>query len=77
LLALITIGVSLALYAWSREPRYLRFAWRVFLGSIAFVLVLMAFLRSGAPAAGGLTGRGFAPIRPWRAAARRSGLMLR
>ena len=43
LLALITIGVSLALYAWNREPRYLRFAWRVFLVAIAFVLVLMAF----------------------------------
>jgi hypothetical protein len=43
LLALITIGVSLALYAWNRESRYLRFAWRVFLGAIAFVLVLMAF----------------------------------
>jgi len=43
LLVLITIGVSLALYAWYREPRYLRFAWRVFLGAIAFVLVLMAF----------------------------------
>jgi hypothetical protein len=43
LLALITIGVSLALYAWYREPRYLRFAWRVFLGTVAFALVLMAF----------------------------------
>jgi hypothetical protein len=43
LLALITIGVSLALYAWYREPRYLRFAWRVFLGTVAFALALMAF----------------------------------
>lgn len=43
LLALITIGVSLALYAWYREPRYLRFAWRVFLGAIFFALALMAF----------------------------------
>lgn len=43
LLALIAIGVSLGLYAWYREPRYLKFAWRVFLGAIAFALVLMAF----------------------------------
>jgi hypothetical protein len=43
LLALITIGVSLALYAWYREPRYLRFAWRVFLGTVAFEQALMGF----------------------------------
>ena len=43
LLALITIGVSLGLYAWSREPRYLRFAWRVFLAMLAFALALVAF----------------------------------
>jgi len=43
LLALIAIGVSLALYAWYREPRYLRLAWRVFLATLAFALALMAF----------------------------------
>jgi hypothetical protein len=43
LLALIAIGASLALYAWYREPRYLRFAWRVFLAALAFALALMAF----------------------------------
>ena len=40
LLALITIGVSLALYAFYREPRYLRFAWRDFLVTLAFALAL-------------------------------------
>lgn len=43
LLALITIGVSLALYAYSRQRRFLRFAWRVFLGTLAFALLLIAF----------------------------------
>lgn len=43
LLALIAIGVSLALYAYSRQRRFLLFAWRVFLGTLAFALLLMAF----------------------------------
>lgn len=43
LLALIAVGVSLGFYAWSREPRYLRLAWRIFLGTLAFALALMAF----------------------------------
>jgi hypothetical protein len=43
LLALITIGVSLALYAYSRQRRFLQFAWRVFLGTLAFALLLIAF----------------------------------
>lgn len=43
LLALIAIGVSLSLYAWYREPRYLKLAWRIFLGTLAFALALMAF----------------------------------
>ena len=38
LLSLIGIGVSLGLYAWSRERRYLRLAWRIFLATIAFAL---------------------------------------
>lgn len=43
LLSLIGIGVSLGLYAWSRDGRYLRLAWRIFLATIAFALLLMAF----------------------------------
>lgn len=43
LLALIAIGVSLALYAYSRQRRFLQFAWRVFLGTLAFALLLIAF----------------------------------
>lgn len=43
LLALIGIGVSLGLYAWRREPRYLGLAWRIFLAAVAFALALMAF----------------------------------
>jgi len=43
ILALITIGVSLAFYAYSRQRRYLQFAWRVFLGTLVFVLLLLAF----------------------------------
>ena len=43
ILALIAIGVSLALYAWSRERRYLRFAWRVLMATVVFALLLMAF----------------------------------
>lgn len=41
--ALISIGVSLALYVVTRERRYLRLAWRIFLVMLAFVLLLMAF----------------------------------
>lgn len=43
LLALISVGVSLALYAYTRNRRYLRFAWRVFLVTLVFALLLMAF----------------------------------
>lgn len=43
LLSLIGIGVSLGLYAWFRDRRYLRLAWRIFLGTIGFALILMAF----------------------------------
>jgi len=41
--ALIAIGVSLALYVVRREQRYLHFAWQVFLGTLAFVVLLMVF----------------------------------
>jgi hypothetical protein len=43
LLALIGIGVSLGLYAWRRDPRDLRRAWRIFLAALVFALALMAF----------------------------------
>lgn len=42
-LASISIGVALALYLVTRERRYLRFAWRIFLATLVFVLLLMAF----------------------------------
>jgi len=42
ILALIAIGVSLALYASTRQRRYLQFAWRVFTATVVFVLLLMA-----------------------------------
>lgn len=42
-LASISIGVTLALYLVTRERRYLRFAWRIFLATLVFVLLLMAF----------------------------------
>lgn len=43
LFALIAIGVSLALYAYSRQRRFLQFAWRIFLGTLVFALLLIAF----------------------------------
>ncbi len=43
ILALVAIGVSFALYAVSRDRRYLRFAWRVFLGTLVFAVLLMLF----------------------------------
>ncbi len=43
ILALISMGVAFALYAVTRERRYLRFAWRIFLGTLLFALLLMAF----------------------------------
>jgi hypothetical protein len=43
ILALISMGVAFALYAVTRERRYLRFAWRIFLGTLLFALLLMGF----------------------------------
>jgi hypothetical protein len=43
ILALVSIGVCFVLYAVSRDQRYLRFAWRVFLGTLAFAALLMLF----------------------------------
>ncbi|MBY0268080.1 MAG: hypothetical protein K2W84_16810 [Burkholderiales bacterium] len=39
LLALLAIGVSLALYVWSRDRKYLNLAWRVFWAILALALV--------------------------------------
>lgn len=43
LLALIAIGVSLGFYVWYRDPKFLRLAWQIFLGILAFALALVAF----------------------------------
>jgi hypothetical protein len=42
LLVLITIVASLALYLFTRNRRYLTFAWRVFQFAFVFLLVFMA-----------------------------------
>lgn len=42
ILVLIAIGGSLALYFFTRNRRYLAFAWRVFQFAFAFLLVFMA-----------------------------------
>ena len=42
LLVLITISVSFALYLFTRNRRYLMFAWRAFQFAIVFLLVFMA-----------------------------------
>jgi hypothetical protein len=42
LLALIAIGAALVLYLFTRNRRYLTFAWRVFQFTVIFLMVLMA-----------------------------------
>jgi hypothetical protein len=42
LLVLITLVASLALYLFTRNRRYLTFAWRVFQFAFVFLLVFMA-----------------------------------
>lgn len=42
LLTLITIGGSFALYLFTRNRRFLMFAWRVFQFAVAFLLAFMA-----------------------------------
>lgn len=42
-LALITIGAGLILFLFTRNRRYLTFAWRVFQFTVFFAVVLMAF----------------------------------
>jgi hypothetical protein len=41
ILVLITIGASLAMYLFTRNRRYLQFAWRVFQLAVVFVMVFM------------------------------------
>jgi hypothetical protein len=43
ILALVSVGVALVLYLLSRDRCYLRFAWRVLLGSLSFALLLVVF----------------------------------
>ena len=42
ILALITIGLGLVLYLFTRNRRYLTFAWRVFQFAVVFLMVFMA-----------------------------------
>ncbi len=43
ILVLITIAGSIALYLFTRNRRFLTFAWRVFQFAFIFLLVFMAF----------------------------------
>lgn len=42
ILALITIGLGLVLYLFTRNRRYLTFSWRVFQFAVVFLMVFMA-----------------------------------
>lgn len=42
ILALITIGLALVLYLFTRNRRYLNFAWRVFQFAVVFLIAFMA-----------------------------------
>jgi hypothetical protein len=42
ILALITIGLGVVLYLFTRRRRYLTFAWRVFQFAVVFLMVFMA-----------------------------------
>ncbi|HEX6004917.1 MAG TPA: hypothetical protein VFZ14_13075 [Burkholderiales bacterium] len=42
-LALIAIGAALVGYLFSRNPRYLRAAWRIFQFTVVFGIVVLAF----------------------------------
>lgn len=42
-LALIAIGVALVLYLFTRDRRYLRFAWRVLQFAVLLAVVVMVF----------------------------------
>lgn len=43
ILLLISVVASLALYAVTRQRRYLNFGWRLFLFALALILLVMAF----------------------------------
>jgi hypothetical protein len=42
MLAVITVGAALVLFLFTRNRRYLNFAWRVFQFAVIFAIVLMA-----------------------------------
>lgn len=42
ILLLITIGLGVVLYLFTRNRRYLTFAWRVFQFAVVFLMVFMA-----------------------------------
>jgi hypothetical protein len=42
MLAVITVGAALVLFLFTRNRRYLNFAWRVFQFSVIFAMVVMA-----------------------------------
>lgn len=42
MLAVITVGAALILFLFTRNRRYLGFAWRVFQFAVIFLLVVMA-----------------------------------
>ncbi len=42
ILVLITIGLALVLYLFTRNRRYLTFAWRMFQFAVVFLMVFMA-----------------------------------
>lgn len=42
-LALITIGASLVMYLFTRDRRYVKFAWRVIQLAFIFLIVFMVF----------------------------------
>jgi hypothetical protein len=43
LLFLIALALSLALFVFTRNRRYLTLAWRIFQSAVLFLLVFMAF----------------------------------
>jgi hypothetical protein len=46
-LGLITIVVAVAMFLFTRDVRYLRFAWQIFKFSLVFLLVFAALMMMG------------------------------
>ena len=44
ILTVLTIGASVLAWVLSREPRYLKFAWRVAQGALVIALTLMGLM---------------------------------